>query len=295
MGSVTDTAGRESLAVIAFVGCGINALAASIALLHNDPSKYDVQIFEKRAQDVTADAAVAGLHLKPNSSRLLNAWGVSEFFEHARVIRATKISRYADGSLISVQQRPTGAEQDESKARNTETWYINRGDLWSVLYKKATALGAKVYFNKNVTELDPERPSLRFSDGIEVSGDLVVGADGKQARPRLRSSGLRTPQVSIPGSEAPSSQAINSAQRHRGTSCSRSASPTSSSAPFLHPQRPHPSKTSTTTTRSKPSSVQAASSLQQPPSSSRAWKFNSSSSNTNRQTARVHGPGSSRT
>ena len=184
MGSAPHPTQQDSVTSIAFVGAGINALAASIALLHNDPSRYDIHIFERREEDVATGAAVAGLHLKPNSTRLLDSWDVSEFFERSRIIRATKICRYADGHLISIQQRPTTADFNDSKAKSAETWYCNRAELWGLLYRKATGLGAKVHFGKDVKGIDVQQPLLHFADGTEVSCDLVVASDGMLLVPR---------------------------------------------------------------------------------------------------------------
>lgn len=177
MGSMAQSRASNAISKIIFVGAGVNAFATAIALSQSR-SKYDIHIFEKRAYDAASSVAVAGLHLKPNSVRLLNTWGVSGFFERGRIIYSTKICRYADGDALAIHQRPISSEQNNSRQRSAETWYINRADLWVILYEKAVALGAKGHFGKNVKSIDIDRSHLHMEDGQTVDYDLLIGSDG---------------------------------------------------------------------------------------------------------------------
>lgn len=163
---------------IIVVGAGVNGLALAIALSLSNP-KYSLQVLERRPYNAASSAAVSGLHLKPNSARLLNAWDVSQFFDRATVVSATTIRRYTDGSVITTQQRPQS--RDRASQKNAATWYTNRGDLWTALYDRALATGVTVDFGQSVKEVDVDKPSVTLEDGSSLDCDLLIGADGKKA------------------------------------------------------------------------------------------------------------------
>ena len=182
MGSILNSTDIPSTSnQIVFVGAGTTALAAAIALSQQPSNTYDIHIYEKRGYEVASNVAVSGLHLKPNSTKILDAWGVNDFFNRGRVLYSTNLCRYADGKLLAGHARPV----DESiGARSAETWYINRADLWTSLFDKAKELGTNFHFDVNVKTIDMEKSQLELADGSTVSYDLLIGSDGLHSRVR---------------------------------------------------------------------------------------------------------------
>ena len=182
MGSISDSTGAPSTAYkIVFVGAGTTALAAAVALCQQPSNTYDIHIYEKRGYEIASNVAVSGIHLKPNSTKLLDAWGVNDFFDRGRVLYSTNLCRYADGKLLAGHSRPV---DEIIGARSAETWYINRADLWTSLFDKAKELGTKFHFDVNVKTIDMQNSQLELGDGSTVPYELLIGSDGLHSRVR---------------------------------------------------------------------------------------------------------------
>lgn len=50
-----------------------------------------------------------------------------------------------------------------------------------MLFRQAKDAGAKISFGCQVTSVDFEKPSVSLSNGSEIPGDLIIGADGDRS------------------------------------------------------------------------------------------------------------------
>ena len=58
-------------------------------------------------------------------------------------------------------------------------YVVHRAHFHSALYERALELGVVVRLNSKIIEYDLDTPSVSIGDGVAISADLVVAADGK--------------------------------------------------------------------------------------------------------------------
>lgn len=58
-------------------------------------------------------------------------------------------------------------------------WDMHRADLQLAMFERAQELGIGFRFGATVTDYDFEGATVSLSNGDEVSGDLVIAADGE--------------------------------------------------------------------------------------------------------------------
>ena len=119
--------------------------------------------------------------IRPGASRILQSWGLG-----------AAIEKVADTCPpFSIRDLKT----DKGKARplpilqtKYPDWGIHRPVLQDILYERAIAAGAEIFFESVVEMFQDETgqpPALCFKGGKVVTGDLILIADG--IRSRLRS------------------------------------------------------------------------------------------------------------
>jgi salicylate hydroxylase len=58
-------------------------------------------------------------------------------------------------------------------------YVVHRAHFHSALHKRALELGVEVRVNSRVVNYDLDAPSIELENGLVLSADLVVAADGK--------------------------------------------------------------------------------------------------------------------
>lgn len=58
-------------------------------------------------------------------------------------------------------------------------WDMHRADLQLAMFERAQELGVRFRFGATVTDYDFEGATVSLSNDDEVSGDLVIAADGE--------------------------------------------------------------------------------------------------------------------
>ncbi|KAG9239299.1 hypothetical protein BJ875DRAFT_221758 [Amylocarpus encephaloides] len=178
----------EKLKII-IVGAGLGGLGAAIALLL---AGHDVEVFEAASE---IGEVGAGIQILPNSSRVLQSWGMKDMLEKC----ATKPSRVNflgwKGNTITSMDFAASAAQYPG----TFYWDFHRASLHSSLLERATQLGTVMKVNARVKDVrvqpNGETATVVLQGGEEHLADLVVGADGINSRLREIMLGRENPPV----------------------------------------------------------------------------------------------------
>ncbi|KAL4802009.1 hypothetical protein BDV18DRAFT_148048 [Aspergillus unguis] len=157
---------------IIIVGAGLAGVGATIACLL---AGHTVHLLES-AKEIGEIGA--GIQVLPNSSRVLQHWGLGE-----ELLKYATFPRFCNfvgwkGELIS------SLDFEESEAQYPGTWYrdFHRADLHRVLVNRAVELGAQLTTGVRVKDVLPAEDGMSASaiaaDGRVFTGDLVIGCDG---------------------------------------------------------------------------------------------------------------------
>lgn len=140
-----------------------------------------MQIFEA----ATAIGEIgAGIQILPNSSRVLQSWGMKEDLDKY----STKPSRvnmiHWKGEVISHMDFQESAAQYPG----TFYWDFHRANLHRCLLDRAVELGASIKTNAKVMDVevssDGEFTTVTLENGDRYETDLLIGADGINSRLR---------------------------------------------------------------------------------------------------------------
>jgi salicylate hydroxylase len=134
-----------------------------------------VQIFE--AANEIGEVG-AGIQILPNSSRVLQSWGMKEALDKY----LTKPSRvnmlHWKGEVISHMD----FEESASRYPGTFYWDFHRANLHRCLLDRAIELGATIKTKARVLDVQPSfdgsNATLILENGESYTADLVIGADG---------------------------------------------------------------------------------------------------------------------
>lgn len=160
------------------VGAGIGGLSAATALAK---SGIRSQIVE-RSRVVSAEGA--GIQLGPNATRLLDKWGVLDAVtenavqpEHIRIFDGVTGRKLATVPLGDTARERYGAPY----------LVVHRADLHKALMDHVRGLEQvtlRRHFEAAGIEHTDNGITLNASDGAEVHGDMLIGADGIWSRVR---------------------------------------------------------------------------------------------------------------
>jgi salicylate hydroxylase len=117
----------------------------------------------------------AGIHIPPNSGRLLHRWGVFEHLEKwAAQPESINIRRWEDGRMIG----RTALDAMFQKDFKSPYYVVHRAHYYEALHQRALQLGVVLELGCRVVQYRENQGSVVLSDGSVIEGDLVVAADG---------------------------------------------------------------------------------------------------------------------
>ncbi|THC93625.1 hypothetical protein EYZ11_006909 [Aspergillus tanneri] len=118
----------------------------------------------------------AGIQILPNSSRVLQHWGLTEKLTPYMTLPRVCNFLGWKGNLIS------SMDFHASERQYPGTWYrdFHRADLQRCLAERAEELGAKMTCSARIVDVQAQEKCATAiaADGRRWVGDLVVGADG---------------------------------------------------------------------------------------------------------------------
>ena len=162
---------KASLALdIIVVGCGIGGLSAAFCLAQ---AGHRVTIVE--ASPVIGEIG-AGMQLSPNTTRLLQKWGLGKHLDEIAVRpEGVAYRRYSTGERIGFTKWGEVLEKDYG----APYYHIHRADLHKLLHNLASP-HVTILLESTVVKCDPDAasPSVTLKSGEALSADLIVGADG---------------------------------------------------------------------------------------------------------------------
>ena len=160
---------------IIVVGAGLSGLSAAISCAL---SGHNVTVFES-AQELLEIGA--GLQVTPNSSRLLQQWGLPDkLWKSAAEPTHLAVHRYS-GEILAME-----ADFDKKMRAKYGAPFIDlhRVDLQLALYDRARDLGVGFRLGQRVDWIDFDAAEITTQSGVRARADLVVAADGLWSRCR---------------------------------------------------------------------------------------------------------------
>lgn len=158
-------------------GGGIGGLAAALAALR---AGWSVQLFEKAA---AFSEVGAGIQLGPNVVKVLQGWGLGGALQSVAAFPEQLLVKSAvSGALLG--RLPLGVDIAARYGAAYAT--VHRADLHELLMAAAVQQGVMLHtaapLQSYVDGLDVVR--VKVTDGREVAGDALIGADGLWSRVR---------------------------------------------------------------------------------------------------------------
>ncbi|KAL9120987.1 MAG: hypothetical protein Q9187_002462 [Circinaria calcarea] len=154
---------------VAVVGAGLGGLAAAIGI---SQAGHKVTILE---QALALGEVGAGIQIPPNSTRILERWGLLDKIEAVSVRPRDFILRsYHNGRIVSKQNMIPYAERQYG----VPYLHIHRADYHKILVAEAKRLGVTIILGSTVTDINFEEPLIYLKDGSAFRADLILGADG---------------------------------------------------------------------------------------------------------------------
>ena len=189
------------------VGGGIGGLAAALAC---SQAGAGVELFERSAD---FSEVGAGIQLSPNVVKVLDGWGLKDAMAGVVALPDRLQVRSAmSGTELGVLR--LGAEALQRYGSPYAT--IHRGDLHALLLAAVRQhSGVRLHLDRTLSRFvqSEEGVTLHMTDGLEVQGDVLVGADGlwSQVRQQLlhdgapRATGHLAYRALVPQSSLPES------------------------------------------------------------------------------------------
>ncbi|KAH7417764.1 putative salicylate hydroxylase [Cadophora sp. MPI-SDFR-AT-0126] len=155
---------------VIIVGGGLGGLTCAIACRQHG---LDVVLLERAPQFA---AIGAGIQVPPNASRVMKHLGLLEVLaEKAVLLDHLDLLRYQDGSLLL--RRPVD-EKRMVEMYGAPWIVVHREDYHSILLNEATLSGVQVTLGASVKEVNFDRTEVVLENGLVISGEVIIGADG---------------------------------------------------------------------------------------------------------------------
>lgn len=151
------------------VGAGISGLATAISTAL---SGHTVTVFESVKELLEIGA---GLQVTPNSTRILQRWGLPDRLWHAAAEPTSlSVHRYT-GKVLAHEENFHTNMRGKYQAP-----YLNmhRVDLQISLYERAKQLGVQFFLDEKVDYIDVDAAELTTRSGHKAKADIIVAADG---------------------------------------------------------------------------------------------------------------------
>ncbi|KDQ57417.1 hypothetical protein JAAARDRAFT_58039 [Jaapia argillacea MUCL 33604] len=166
--------GRKAVLPLDFLisGGGPAGLCCAIALAN---AGHRVQVFERAAS--IGEQQTSGVVLAPNAFKILTQWDDSgaSMVDVGVIAKSSPIYRWETGEMIGVH----GWDELVMEESGGKHFYSNHNEAWGWLHKIATEAGAKVRLGATIVSVNPETPSVTLASGETITGDILIGADGK--------------------------------------------------------------------------------------------------------------------
>ncbi|KAK5229848.1 hypothetical protein LTR96_003460 [Exophiala xenobiotica] len=156
-------------------GAGLGGLGVAICLAKKG---HTVTVLESSR---ALNEVGAGIQIPPNSSRVLDAYGLTDkLLEAVTWPESIQLKRYANSEVIA---------RTPLHPRNTQVyghpyWLIHRADFQRILFDAAVEAGVEVRLGCHVELVDEQSPSVHLKGGEVVKADLIIGADGIKSKVR---------------------------------------------------------------------------------------------------------------
>jgi salicylate hydroxylase len=160
------------------VGGGVGGLAAALACSR---AGWQVRLFER----ANAFSEVgAGIQMGPNVVRILHGWGLAEALQSVAAFpQRLQVRNAVSGDELGVLRLGAVAVQRYGAPYAT----VHRNDIHQLLLQAARAregVSLSLQTTVNGYTANGDSVGIRSSDGTEVKGDLLIGADGLWSRIR---------------------------------------------------------------------------------------------------------------
>ncbi|PLB33268.1 FAD/NAD(P)-binding domain-containing protein [Aspergillus candidus] len=163
---------------ITVIGAGIAGLSSAIALADSNLN-HQITVLES---NTSLSEFGAGLQLFPNSTRILNKWGLTTSLEKVAVQSShMSFRRWEDNTELAINMNnPTN-----TWLYGCPQWQIYRPDLQQVLFERLKQQSnVTVLFGESVVSVDHETGTVNTSNGNNFEANLAVAADGIWSRSR---------------------------------------------------------------------------------------------------------------
>ncbi|KAH9849843.1 FAD/NAD-P-binding domain-containing protein [Lenzites betulinus] len=161
------------------IGGGIGGLAVAYVLSR---AGHRVRVLERRGLHVPG----AGHRVPPNMSKILRQWiGEEELMKMSTRCVGTPFHHLRTGDLVGyLHWKPAVMAETGG-----DFLMMHHDDIIQILYKLATGAGATVHFHTEVVSVHPgsaskPNPSVVLANGVVVTADMLIGADGYKSRVR---------------------------------------------------------------------------------------------------------------
>lgn len=151
-------------------GGGIGGLAAALAVSR---AGWDVRLFER--SPVFSEFG-AGLQLGPNVVKVLRAWGLSDALEAITAHpERLQVRSAVSGHLLA--EMPLDSMQSRYGAPYLTA---HRADLHGLLLQAVQKTETRLHLGKPLEAFaqTPQAVTVQTVDGLQVEGDVLIGADG---------------------------------------------------------------------------------------------------------------------
>jgi salicylate hydroxylase len=154
---------------VSIIGAGMGGLTCALALAR---SGVPVRVYEQAPELAEVGA---GITLSPNAARVLVHLGLREGLDRLGFVPPKQWTQNMQTGEVLVERERGAAMEAQYGAPYT---HLHRADLHGLLADALLDVDpAAILLDYRLTAIDPQG-IMRFANGTEVQGDVVIGADG---------------------------------------------------------------------------------------------------------------------